>query len=407
MTTKQTILIVDDEDALRPILRFYLEAADFRVIEANNGLDGLEAARQQLPDLILCDIAMPQMDGYELLTQLIGDPVTATIPFIFLTAFNTANNFRQGMELGADDFLIKPVNRNALIQAVRTRLAKRQKLFYMLANDITPNLSPEQVQRQTLKADLRNALAQHQFQVHYQPQYDTFSRQVVGAEALLRWQHPQLGNVPPTTFIPLAEEIGVLDEITTWVLQTACRQCQHWRIFDNRKLRIAVNISASRLSRPGLADEVRLALEQTGLAAGQLEIEVTESTLLESVAQTTETLQALEELGVKLTIDDFGTGYASLSYLSQLPFRALKIDQSFVRGLPDDRRSHEIVRAVIGLAQSLNLHIVAEGVETTAQYDLLQEWGCQEVQGFLFARALPPAEFENLLIDTTRKALAI
>ncbi|MFA6921336.1 MAG: EAL domain-containing protein [Gallionella sp.] len=247
-----------------------------------------------------------------------------------------------------------------------------------------------------LQGQLRKAVKNQEFLLHYQPQIDIVSGRIVGAEALVRWQHPELGLIPPGKFIPLAERSGLIIQIGAWVLNEACRQACLWR--DNgQSLVMAVNLSALQFKRGNLLDTVDNALKQSGLSADSLELELTESILLQDIDVAIKTLRSLKERGVKLSIDDFGTGYSSLSYLKRLAVNKLKIDQSFVRDLAEDPDSAAIVRAIIQLGHTLQLTVIAEGVEDAAQLEFLRNNGCDEAQGYYYSRPVAAVEFLKLL----------
>jgi diguanylate cyclase (GGDEF)-like protein/PAS domain S-box-containing protein len=246
-----------------------------------------------------------------------------------------------------------------------------------------------------LQGQLRNALKHQEFLLHYQPQIDIANGRIVGAEALVRWQHPELGLIAPGKFIPLAERSGLVIPMGEWVLNEACRQAQQWRA-NGSPLVMAVNLSALQFRRGNLLETVSNALKLSGLPAELLELELTESILLHDIDVAIKTLHSLKELGVKLSIDDFGTGYSSLSYLKRLAVNKLKVDQSFVRDLAEDADSAAIVRAIIQLGHTLQLTVIAEGVENDAQLAFLRNYGCDEVQGYLFSRPVPANEFAKL-----------
>ncbi|MGH8488035.1 MAG: putative bifunctional diguanylate cyclase/phosphodiesterase [Gammaproteobacteria bacterium] len=249
------------------------------------------------------------------------------------------------------------------------------------------------LQRLTLETKLRRALERKEFRLHYQPQFSRHSGVLVGAEALLRWQHPELGMISPEEFIPLAEETGLIVPIGEWVIRTASAQCQRWQNQRPEPLRVAVNVSARHFCHADLVNQVDRALVVTGLAPHCLELEVTESVAMGDPKKAVATLHRLQALGVHLSLDDFGTGYSSLSYLHQLPLHALKIDQSFVRRLPQSASAVATVKAIIALAHGLNLSVIAEGVETAEQFDFLNQEMCDEFQGFFFSEPLPAEEF--------------
>ena len=257
-------------------------------------------------------------------------------------------------------------------------------------------------QRLALEAKLRQAERNGELRVYYQPQIAADSEDVVGMEALIRWEHPELGMISPGFFIPLAEETGLIVPIGEWVLRQACADTRRWQDRFGLPLRISVNLSALQLRQPNLADVVRRAVADTGLDPRTLELEVTESISVKSIPNLLETLQSLRELGVSIAIDDFGTGQSSLDYIRRFPADRIKIDQVFVRNIGVDPDDEAIVRATIHMAHNLNLSVVAEGVEYEEHFAFLREHGCEELQGYLFCRPLPPASFENLLAERER-----
>lgn len=257
----------------------------------------------------------------------------------------------------------------------------------------TEQMNVDAMEHMQLQGMLRNAINNGEFILHYQPQVDIGSGRIVGAEALLRWQHPTLGLVPPDRFIPLAERSGLIVPIGEWVINEACRQAQAWRETDGLlSMMIAVNLSALQFKRGNIVETVSRALSRSGLPAGLLELELTESILLQDVASVMQTLRDLKGIGIKLSIDDFGTGYSSLSYLKRLAVDKLKIDQSFVQDMVDDADAAAIVMAIIQLGSTLQLTTIAEGVENELQHNLLEAYGCDEIQGYFYARPLPAEE---------------
>ena len=252
------------------------------------------------------------------------------------------------------------------------------------------------LRRMALEHDLRLAVEREQFTLAYQPVFDVATKRICAVEALIRWNRPQHGWVSPMDFIPLAEQIGLIIPIGHWVLRTACQDAARW-MNDGMPLRVAVNLSPLQFKDTNLVQSVLEVLTQTGLPPHMLELEVTESTAMENTAATMATLRDFADNGVQIALDDFGTGYSSLSYLTRMPLSKLKIDQSFVAGLPEDRENLAIVRAILAMASNLNLSITAEGVETLAQAELLSNLGCDLLQGYYFSKPVPASALPALV----------
>ena len=253
------------------------------------------------------------------------------------------------------------------------------------------------VERLTMESGLRRALERDELVLHYQPKIDLRTSKVTGVEALVRWQHPQHGLVPPAKFISVAEETGLIVPIGQWVLQSACLTHRAWSAAGLPHLRMAVNLSARQLLHMDLVREVGNVLSRTGCEPGCLELEITESMVMQNPARAVELIRELKGLGIAISIDDFGTGYSSLAYLKRFPIDSLKIDRSFIHDLPRDPGNMAITRAVIGMAHSLKLTVIAEGVETREQLDFLRGHNCDQMQGFYFSRPVPAAELAALL----------
>lgn len=570
------ILVIEDDPNVRTLILKLLQAEGFDALSAEDGRTGLRLARVHEPDLIICDIMMPEFDGYEVLSQLRQNAATATIPFIFLSAKSERTDLRQGMELGADDYLTKPFKRAELLGAISARLTKQaaltqpyvdemkraaQTLNQLAYRDPLTNLpnrillhhrfqdaiaqasltSPQQMvailwinlnrfkaintnmgytngdlllkmvaerlerafgqrstvarlggdefsmllgnlaekeeaarvaqqvlkvlaepydldghyaqiqasigialypdhsnssdrllnqadtamrhvkasgsggyqfytqemdvlasERQQMESQLNAALESLEFQLYYQPQVNLITGRVIGAEALIRWHSPQLGMVQPDKFIGIAEDTGLIIPIGEWVLKTACTQAKAWQDASRLPIRISVNLSARQFRQEGLVAKVDQTLKETGLAANLLVLELTETSVMENVETTIQTLKDLKEMGVRISIDDFGTGYSSLNYLKRFPIDTLKIDQSFVREVTTDPNDAAIAKAIIAMAQSLQLKVIAEGVETEEQFNFLRQSGCHAMQGYLFSPPIPATEFETLIRSDRR-----
>lgn len=569
------ILVIEDEELLRANIVQILELEDFVTIEANNGFLGIKLAQEHLPDLILCDVMMPEVDGYGVLTALRQNPTTTNIPFIFTTAKASKADLRQGMNLGADDYLTKPITADELLSAISTRLERQaafsqncvaelkqaeEQLHHLIHYDSLTNLPNQFLLRERLteliiQADyeetlvpifllkldrfneinsvlghlvgnlllkavaqrlitclgenqivarlqveqfaillenvkqkqeivnvaqtilhslsqpfilenqeifvtanigialypfdskdtntlikyaniaidfarqqtsnsyqfyknvinktcanklsldtkLHYALERKELQLYYQPQVELQTGKIVGAEALLRWHHPEIGVVSPADFIPIAEENGLIIPITEWVLINACRQNKFWQTQGFSPLRIAVNLSGRYFNQPNFSQRLINILEKTGLEPKYLELELTESIFIKDSEPVNIILKELQSLEIQIAIDDFGTGYSSLNYLKKFSVNTLKIDRCFVNGIVNDAKTAALARAIIQMAHGMNLKTIAEGVETEAELFLLRQQQCDEIQGYLFSRPIPVAEFTKLL--TVNKTL--
>ncbi len=566
------IVVAEDEDPIRENLVRLLRLEGFDVVAGANGEEALALIREHGPGLVLSDAMMPKLDGYGLLKVIRDDPETANIPFIFLTARADRDDLRGGMNLGADDYLVKPFQREEVLAAVRARAARSaahaqtaqkakdeakrllhfdpltdlpnqtllldrlraamnqaqrdqgrvalltigldglgrindtlgreqgdrllceaaDRLFlrinqwafasefdtvarrsgdqfsilvagfgddaqldricadvaeitarpYRLGghDDIfmtacvgaallgegaeTPEellrradaamnqakaagpgnlrhfssqMNEGMVRRVRLHNELHKALERGEVSLHYQPKIEIASLKIVGFEALMRWRHPDLGFVSPGEFIPVAEESGIIVALGAWALTEACRQTKAWLDAGHRDLRVAVNLSARQFGRDDLVETIASALHQAGLPPRALELEITESIALHGVERTLAILTSLKDLGVTLAMDDFGTGYSWLSYLKRFPIDALKIDQSFVRNITTDKGDAAIARAVVAMAHSFGMIVVAEGVETREALDVLAGFGCEDAQGYYFSKPLPAVEATALL----------
>ena len=260
-----------------------------------------------------------------------------------------------------------------------------------------PAMNVRAVERQSIEEGLQHALERHEFAVHYQPMINLKTGDITGAEALTRWTHPIRGPVPPSQFIPVAEDCGLIVPIGNWVLREACRQAREWVDAGLPLANMAVNVSLMEFRHEGFLDGVFGALADTGLDPRFLELELTESVLMKHADSAASILKALRARGVKIAVDDFGTGYSSLSYLRKFPIDALKIDQSFIRQISTHPVETTIVEAVVGMGRSMKLRVIAEGVETHEELAFLQAHQCDEAQGYYFSRPVLPQQFARLL----------
>jgi diguanylate cyclase (GGDEF)-like protein len=596
-----TILIIEDETAIRELISELLFLEGFDVAEAVNGREGIAIAQSVLPDLIICDVMMPEIDGHGVLQALQKNPQTAAIPFVFLTAKGTRQDVRYAMNLGADDYLIKPFANEELLEVIQIRLRKKEiinqqyiekleenkeKISHLLYHDLLTNLpnqlslrenfesliaphknqsnnrssdvensflsensttlygisliilsferfsrindhlgyeggnqllkeAVERIQATVgqpgaitrlnsnefvivltpselsnllsnrsvtslkddsiqfskilvdafsspffthtqeiicpiilgialyplhgssldqllqcarkakdaiknqggnlyqlyhpslekntsvnvldLERDLRHALERDEFVIYYQPQINVHTRQIVCAEALVRWDHPEKGRISPYIFIPIAEATGLIQGIGEWVLEKSCEQLKNWHKLGLDSIRIAVNLSARQFNQANLGQWLTDLFQRHQIDPSQIELELTESTLVDDIPRSIEQLNQLKSVGIKVAMDDFGTGYSSLSYLQQFPFDILKIDQCFIRKIDQNPKNAAIAQAIITMAHQLNLRVVAEGVETLEELTFVNENNCDEIQGYFFSEPITSEKFTQLL----------
>ncbi len=565
------ILIIEDEPQIRDIIQEILECEGYRTLEAENGLTGLQIAQQSSPDLIVCDVMMPELDGFDVLAGIRQDPGIGNIPMIFLTAKTDRASVRKGMNLGADDYITKPFTHLELLSAIDARLKKQalmaqhytqtiqgleaglnaltyydhltqlpnrrllqeqfqhiqaeaqtaktldslilmgidrfewirstlgspasdqlilaiaqklsahrymgnyamamiarigadqfaivprnikhhqdlhqfaQQLLDILAepflvddqelcvatslgmacypqesctietlisnaeiamyqskeqtgpsyNFYLPTMRSHRSQELTMAAQLRQALAQEEFQTYYQPHIDLHTGQIMGAEALVRWHHPEWGMLSPSLFIPIAEETDLILALGEWVLRAACQQAKQWQAQCSRPLQILVNLSPRQLNHPALIDILRQLLAEVDLDPSCLTLELTESTLVQDPSLALKIMHQLKAEGIQLSIDDFGTGYSSLSYLQQFPLDTLKIDRCFIHDIDSQPANAAITAAIIQMGHGLGLRVIGEGVETFAEKDFLFQHKCDGIQGYLVS---PPISAQELLL---------
>jgi diguanylate cyclase len=558
------ILVIEDKTQPPTNLISVLASEGFEVAATEGGLAGFAQIQAWLPDLILCNQSMSDSSGNEMLQQLRHHPQWAGLPFVFFSAETDRATVRRAMNLGADDYLIQPFNREELIETIQacfkkretlhrsylwqvqqesdhplthwdplTRLPNRRLFLEQIRTALTdakqqqsslvvlslnlddwrtimmtfgheageallgavagrlrncqvpvgrlaesefgliltgamqhqqvtqfvqqlqatlmepyqinghevrirsslgiaaypqhshqpesllmqadtamrwcqqrghthyrfynPSMGAIEAEQHLLATELNRAIERNQLEVYYQPQVDINTGQLMGVEALLRWHHPQRGMVSPKTFIPIAEDSGMILPIGEWVLRTACRQFQSWQPISQHPFKLSVNLSMRQLQQDNLVEVVEGILRETGMDARSLSLELTETSLMQQVSTSVYTLHQLKALGVGISIDDFGTGYSSLTYLNKLPIDTLKIDHTFVSQLTVNHNAAVISNAIIDLAQRLNLNIVAEGVENRRQLEFLHGCGCYAVQGFFYSPPLNSTKLQNLL----------
>ncbi|MBX4136395.1 EAL domain-containing protein [Pseudomonas sp. S5F11] len=338
--------------------------------------------------IVLHDVQHPQQ------TQHIADKVLRTIS---ATRHVAGHDLSVTASLGISIYPNDSCNAVELIKHAETAMHTSKERG---ANDFsfyTEDMNLRAQHQQNLESAIRHALERDEFVLHYQPKLDLRSGRIVGAEALIRWFQPRSGWVSPADFIPVAEDSGLIVPLTQWVLRQACEQAQAWRGMGLPPLCMSVNVSPIDFRQRDFVDNLAAILKQSGLPPARLELEITESVLMQNVDETVDILQKIKAMGVRLALDDFGTGYSSLSYLRRFPIDVLKIDQSFVRGLNVNSQDAQLISAIIGMGKSLELNIIAEGVETVEQLNFLKTQQCEEGQGFLFSKAVPPKDFAQML----------
>ena len=261
----------------------------------------------------------------------------------------------------------------------------------------TTSMKSETNRKIALENGLRLGIRRDEFRIHYQPKYDLQSKQIIGAEALLRWEHPELGVISPSEFIPIAEETGLIIPLGEWVLKMACKQAVEWQNYGYLPIMMCVNLSASQFLYWDLPKKVEEILSETTMDPDYLNLEITETQAMENVSESIHMMNTLKRLGISISLDDFGTGYSSLSYLKKFPIDFLKIDQSFTKGALNDHSDESIIKAIIEVAHSLKLKVIAEGIENENQLKILEDYMCDEGQGYYFSKPIPPIEFQKIL----------
>lgn len=379
--TPFNILIIDDDEVDRMTVRRALSSAGIDVVieEASDGGSGLKAMQAKVYDCIFLDYYLPDGDGLDVLKAAHDAGVRS--PIVMLTGRGDERLAITMMHAGASDYI-----------------PKNQWSSETIAHSVHTVTRLHQLELAHAKARvaMQQALAHNAFELHYQPLVELGAGRIVGAEALIRWNHPERGLLMPAQFLTLAEETGMIVPIGEWVLNTACAQAVVWQKAGHDNMRIAVNLSDRQFRNENIVTSVMHALQQSGLKGEFLELELTENILM-SAPNAFDILEALRATGVTLSIDDFGTGYSSLGRLKDLPIHTLKIDQSFVREIADNKNSAAIIETIMALARNLELKVLAEGVETATQFACLKAMACDEIQGFFFSRPRPIEAFNEML----------
>lgn len=360
-----------------------------RIIRCNNEMDKTARISSDEFTVICPDINNPSQlaTKAQKILDSIAEPIMLNKQEVFITA-------SIGISISPDDG-----DNDAILfrsaESARNH-AKREGNCYQFFND---EMNTQGFEQLVMKSSLRRALERNEFQLYYQPQVEIKSGKIVGAESLIRWMHPDLGLVAPNKFIPILEETGLITEVGEWVLKTACQQNKTWQDNGLDPIQIAVNLSPRQFRQQNLLTSIQKVLEETKLSPQWLELEVTESSIMDNPQEVSKTLKSLHKLGIKLAIDDFGTGYSSLNYLKIFPIDVLKIDRSFIRDITFDKDDETIVKTIISMGHNLGLKIIAEGVEREAQLDIIKQYHCEWHQGYYCSPPVPAEEFEKLLIN--------
>ena len=370
------ILIVDDDPEIRDVLHEFL-SKKHSCAALDSADKALALLRVQTFDVIISDIRMTHMTGLEMLPHIAALAPNSVV--VMISGQRTIDSAIEAMRAGAFDYITNPIELSEVANVVERAVDRSRQLKARRAN--------ASVDARAL--ELSEAIERDDLVVYYQPQFEIQSRRIVGAEALVRWQHPQLGLVPPADFIRLAEEVGSIVRIGERVLRTACAQTRLWQDAGAGAFRIAVNASPRQLREANFPNLVAEVLDETGLPAECLEIEVTETSLVENAESGIRTLARLREMGVRIAIDDFGTGYSSLGYLKRLPIHTVKLDASFVKDATNDPDDAALVMAIITLSHNLRKKVIAEGIEREDQLAFLRLLRCDEGQGYLFGAPAP------------------
>jgi diguanylate cyclase len=398
------ILIVDDSSINRKLLAAILSMQGYAITEAVNGKEALDRAHKDAPDLMLLDVNMPGMSGYDVCAELKQSPETIDIPVIFVTALETLWDRIEGFSVGGVDYIHKPFENIEVLARVDTHIQLRQlqKQLHKRAESLELQntiLQNEMCDRfgvdQEFYQDLKYASVRQELKLYYQPIVDFNTGKVLGFEALVRWIHSKQGMIAPDRFIPFAECTGLINPMGEWIVHEAITQIATWnQLFNSDRLSVSVNVSANQLLNNSLVDYIQTALQENNVESHQLKLEITESVLVNDPDATVEILKQFKNLGIDLYMDDFGTGYSSLSRLYDFPVDVLKIDRSFIQ-----KRKWPIVKAIVQIAAAMDKEVIVEGVETLEELDALRDLSCSQGQGYYFSKPVDAIAATNIITE--------
>lgn len=387
------ILIVDDvPDNIRLLVNI-LSRRGFELISAYSGQMALEILQNLCPDLILLDVNMPGMSGYDLCEIIKKDILIQDVPIIFISALHDIENVVHGFALGGVDYITKPFQLEEVIARVNTHISlHRLRRQLQVENQSLHSQIQQQVNiDRELYGELTQALQNQELELNYQPIVRIDSGKIDGFEALLRWNHPTKGRIPPDLFIPIAEQTGLINDIGAWVAKQSMFQLSRWHLGYPHTM-MSINVSGNQLLNPDFVDTIKACLAATAVPPTKIKLEITESAIITDVDRAIKQLQELKSIGVNICLDDFGIGYSSLSRVQDFPIDIIKIDRTFIQ-----QKNWTIANIISLLADSLNVAVIAEGIETKEQLTKLRGMGCDYGQGFLFSPPLPTSEATNLL----------
>ncbi len=394
-----------------PFALLFIDIDHFKVINDSMGHEAgdklLKIVSKRLTDVLRKTDTVARLGGDEFTIIIEGVESLSAVEVVSKNILNVLDlsieinkkNVHIGGSIGIAMYPEDGKDFGALLKNADTAMYRSKEMGRQTFQFYTHEMSLKAMQRLDLENQIRDGLKNEEFVVYYQPKVNLTSGQCLGMEALVRWNHPEKGIVSPFEFIPLAEETGLIIQLDEWVMRSACQQFKKWRDTGYPVNNLSVNVSARHFKEGGLLAHCKKIIEQSELASKYLEIELTESALVDNYASAKEILNEIHQMGIRIALDDFGTGYASMSYLKDFPFDTIKLDRSFVQGVPDDVESAAIVKAMIQLAEALKLNIVAEGIETDSQKNFLTDHDCAYGQGFLWSKPVPADEFEkNFLV---------